>query len=72
MAQVNVEMVGAIRSREGFIVLPKRWVIKHTFAWLGQCRRLAKDWENLNRRGLAIPYSRASIQVHAEKLCSPT
>ena len=28
---------------EGFEVLPRRWLIEHTFAWLGRCRRLAWD-----------------------------
>ncbi|MGF1606416.1 MAG: transposase, partial [Rhodothalassiaceae bacterium] len=26
-------------------VLPRRWVVERSFAWLGRCRRLAKDWE---------------------------
>jgi transposase len=26
-------------------VLPRRWVVERTFAWLGRCRRLANDWE---------------------------
>ena len=29
----------------GFQVLPRRWVVERTFAWLGQCRRLSKDHE---------------------------
>ncbi len=30
---------------KGLIVFPKRWVVEQTFAWLGNCRRLAKDFE---------------------------
>ena len=30
----------------GFIVIARRWVVERTFAWLGRCRRLAKNWEN--------------------------
>ena len=36
------------------MVLPKRWVVERTLAWLGRCRRLAKDWECLNNKARAF------------------
>lgn len=35
------------KIQDGFAVLPKRWVVERTFAWLGHFRRLAKDFEIL-------------------------
>src|SRR5271163_1486230 len=70
MAQVNVEIVKRSDHAKGFVVLPKRWVVERTFAWLGRCRRLAKDWENLNRKALAF-LRLASIRLMLRKLCNP-
>jgi transposase len=39
---------------QGFEPLPKRWIVERTFAWLGRCRRLAKDFENLTSNALAF------------------
>lgn len=30
---------------KGFVILPKRWVVERTFAWIGRCRRNSKDYE---------------------------
>jgi len=64
---VNVEIVK--RPDLGkFVVLPKRWIVERTIAWLNRCRRLAKDWECLNRNGLAF-LRWASIRLMLRKLC---
>ena len=34
-----------IKEQKGFQVLPKRWVVERTFAWLNFSRRLSKDYE---------------------------
>lgn len=43
--QWTIEIVKRADTAKGFVVLPRRWVVERTFAWLGRCRRLAKDWE---------------------------
>jgi putative transposase len=41
---------------KGFLVLPRRWVVERTFAWLTQCRRLSKDYEVLPASSEAMMY----------------
>ena len=70
LAKVSLEIVKRSDQAKGFLVLPKRWIVERTFAWLGRCRRLAKDWECLNRN--AIVFLRlASIRLMLRKLCNP-
>jgi transposase len=65
--QINVEIVK--RSDQGkFVVLPKRWIVERTIAWLNRCRRLAKDWERMNQNALAF-LRWASVRLMVRKLC---
>jgi putative transposase len=41
---------------KGFVVLPRRWVVERTFAWLTNCRRLSKDYELLPASSEAMIY----------------
>ena len=41
----KIQVVKRSDAAKGFEVIPRRRVIERTFAWLGRCRRLAKDWE---------------------------
>ena len=40
--------------------LPKRWVVERTFSWLGQNRRMSKDYERLPETGEALIYAAMS------------
>jgi transposase len=40
--QINVEIVKRCDVGK-FVVLPKRWIVERSIAWLNRCRRLAKD-----------------------------
>ena len=70
LRQVKLEIVKRSDDAKGFKVLPKRWIVERTIGWLNRCRRLAKDWENLNRKALAF-LRLASIRLMLRKLCNP-
>mgnify|MGYP003519806311 CR=1 FL=1 len=53
-AGIPLEIVKRSDTAKGFYVLPKRWIVERTFGWLGRCRRLAKDFENLSRSHAAF------------------
>ena len=67
---LTVEIVKRSDRTNGFVVLPKRWIVERTLAWLNRCRRLAKDSENRNRKALAFLHL-ASIRLMLRKLCNP-
>jgi putative transposase len=45
--RIDLEIVRRTDDVKGFIVLPRRWVVERTFAWLSFNRRLSKDYEYL-------------------------
>ena len=55
-AGIPLEIVKRSDTAKGFQLLPKRWIVERTYGWLGRCRRLAKDYENLarNRVGFIV------------------
>jgi transposase len=66
LPHLEIEIVKRSDQAKGFELLPRRWVVERTFAWLNRCRRLAKDFENLNRNALA--FLLASIRLMLRKL----
>jgi putative transposase len=52
-----LEIVKRTDHRPGFRVLPRRWVIERTFAWLGRYRRLSKDYEYRTETSEAMIYA---------------
>ena len=71
LPHLETEIVRRSDQVKGFVVLPRRWIVERTIAWLNRCRRLAKDWENLNRNALAF-LKLASIRLMLRKLCNPS
>lgn len=71
LPELVIEIVKRSDQAKGFILLPKRWIVERTFGWLGRCRRLAKDFENLTATAL-IFLKLASIRLMLRKLCNPT
>src|SRR5271167_4771627 len=68
LPHLSIEIVKRSDQANGFVVLPRRWVVERTLAWLNRCRRLGKDWENLNHKARAFLLM-ASIRLMVRRLC---
>lgn len=62
LGQWTLEIIKRSDAAKGFVLLPRRWVVERTFAWLNRNRRLAKDFEKL------IASATAWIMVASVKL----
>ncbi len=65
----TIEIIKRSDTAQGFEVLPRRWVVERTFAWLGRCRRLAKDWERSIESSTAWA-NIASIRIMTRRLAT--
>ena len=54
---------------KGFVVLPKRWIVERTFAWLARYRRHSKDYEKTAASSEAITYI-AMINLMSKRLAN--
>lgn len=66
----TLEIIKRSDRAKGFEVLPRRWVVERTFAWLNRNRRLAKDFERTIESATAWLYL-ASIQLIARRIATP-
>ena len=62
-----LEIVKRSDDVKGFKVLPHRWIVERTFAWLGRYRRLSKDYEGLTESSQAFIYA-AMIHIMIKRL----
>ena len=67
LPNLETEIVKRSDTAVGFEIIPRRWVVERTFAWLGRCRRPAKDFENRTRTARAFLLL-ASIRLMSRKL----
>lgn len=58
----SLEIIKRSDTAKGFVLLPRRWVVERTFAWLNRNRRLAKDFENTIASATAWLFM-ASVQL---------
>jgi len=67
--EIVLEIVSRDPNQRGFQVLPRRWVVERTFAWLGRYRRLSKDYEKCTKSSEGVVYI-ASIHTMIKRLAA--
>jgi putative transposase len=67
---ITIEIVDKHPGQTTFQVLPKRWIVERTIAWISRHRRLAKDYERWEENSEAMVYL-ASIHLLLRRLAPP-
>jgi transposase len=67
----KIEIVKRSDIAKGFVVLPKRWVVERTLAWISRNRRLVRDFERYARTVAAF-IRLAMIRIMLKRLTRPT
>jgi putative transposase len=65
----RLEVVSKPPGQRGFVVVPRRWAVERTFAWICRNRRLSKDYEELAETTEAWAYA-AMIQLMLRRLAA--
>jgi putative transposase len=63
----TIEIIKRSDTAKGFVLLPKRWVVERTFAWLNRNRRLAKDVEATIKSATAFLFA-ASVMLMTRRI----
>lgn len=62
---IQVEVVKLPAAKHGFVLLPRRWVVERSFAWMAKFRRLARDYERLPETVAALHFvAFACLMLH--------
>jgi len=66
-----LEITNRPPNSKGFVVVPVRWIVERTLAWLGRFRRLSKDFERCTKNSEGVIYL-ASIATMLKRIKSTT
>jgi transposase len=62
---IHLEVIKLSEAKRGFVLLPRRWVVERSFAWMARSRRLARDYERLATTLAALHYvAFATLMLH--------
>ena len=65
----GIEIIKRSDAAKGFVLLPRRWVVERTIAWLNRNRRLAKDFEATTESSVTWLYI-ASVKLMSRRLAT--